>query len=286
MVNLMKTVGTNSFSQKSSTTSQVQKQLSQQLNQNDTTQETQKQVLQTFAEDYCNNLESTVSSKLQIVNRLRTIDPNDAQFTDACLDSLNKSENKWFDPIIPSDIITYGDMCQGFRDLYSQLNQRGLNSSLDLGTYAYVLVYHMYLNSMEERIFEKCVDSKLQEDPLKYCTRSIVSNLNLTLWSQGSKDKACSEGAVKMQEKCNNTQSVSGTGDGVKTDGCYPCAFTISYVFAKYEKFLTTSIEGVFQQLSQRASEALILSKQDSQEDEETQKKKKAAKTLKLQLPE
>ena len=78
------------------------------------------------------------------------------------------------------------------------MNHRGLTSNLELGTYAYVLTYHMYLNSMEERIFEKCVDSKLYDDPVKYCSRGIVQNLNLTLWGQSAKDKACEEGASKM----------------------------------------------------------------------------------------
>jgi hypothetical protein len=52
---------------------------------------------------------------------------------------------------------------------------------------------------MEEKIFERCVDSKFYEDPVKYCSKSIVGNLNLTLWGQNQKDKACEEGALKMQ---------------------------------------------------------------------------------------
>ena len=60
----------------------------------------------------------------------------------------------------------------------------------------------MYLNAMEEGIFEHCVDSKLLEDSSKYCQRSIVGNLNLTLWGQSQKDKVCVEGGKAMQEKC------------------------------------------------------------------------------------
>jgi hypothetical protein len=53
----------------------------------------------------------------------------------------------------------------------------------------------MYLNSQEELIFEKCVDSKLLDNPLTYCNNTIINNLNLTLWTPSNKLKACDEGA-------------------------------------------------------------------------------------------
>jgi hypothetical protein len=47
---------------------------------------------------------------------------------------------------------------------------------------------------MEELIFEKCVDSKLLDNPLVYCNKTIIGNLNLTLWTASHKIKACNEG--------------------------------------------------------------------------------------------
>ena len=80
-------------------------------------------------------------------NRLSTFDPQTDDFINACTDSLSKNENKWFDPVIPSNIITYSDMCSGLKQLYLQLNNKGKNSQTDLGVYGYVLVYQMYLNA-------------------------------------------------------------------------------------------------------------------------------------------
>ena len=68
-------------------------------------------ILSTYAADYCSSLQSTITNKLLILNKLSTYDPQDATFPKACVDALSKNENKWFDPVIPSDIITYGDMC-------------------------------------------------------------------------------------------------------------------------------------------------------------------------------
>ena len=80
-----------------------------------------------------------------MLNRLSTFDPKTDEFTNACTDSLSKNSNKWFDLVIPSDIITYGDMCSGLKMLYTQLNRKGKNSQTELGVYGYVLVYQMYL---------------------------------------------------------------------------------------------------------------------------------------------
>ena len=80
-----------------------------------------------------------------------------------------------------------------------------------------------------------------------------------------------------MQERCNTTQAAQisetqinptqveeSNGDNntsdihvAKTEDCYPCAFGISYIFSKYEKFLSTTIEAVFGEISAKATRAL-----------------------------
>lgn len=74
--------------------------------------------LRNYAKDYCDNLESTVGAKLAVINKLKTFNTNTTEFDDGCLDTLSKADNKWFDPLIPSELITYGDICQGFRELF------------------------------------------------------------------------------------------------------------------------------------------------------------------------
>jgi len=100
---------------------------------------------------------------------------------------------------------------------------------------------------MEELIFEKCVDSKLLDNPLVYCNKTIIGNLNLTLWTASHKIKACNEGGDLIQTQCNQPGSKE----------CYPCAYTISYIFSKYEKYIVTVMEGTFSILSKRAATSL-----------------------------
>ena len=78
-------------------------------------------------------------------------------------------------------------MCHAYKELFIELRDRNVTGFEEAAIYSYVLTYQMYLNSMEELIFERCVDSKLLEDPSKYCNRTIVDNLNLTLWTQDNK---------------------------------------------------------------------------------------------------
>ncbi|CDW78257.1 UNKNOWN [Stylonychia lemnae] len=261
--------------------------------------------LTTFANDFCENLSITVDNKLILVNRMMTTANNDkTDFDTDCIETLGHAQNVWYDPIIPSEIITYGDMCQGFKELFQQLKLRNITSNLEIGIYAYVLNYHMYLNSMEEKIFERCVDSKFFEDPTKYCSKSIVGNLNLTLWGQTQKDKACEEGAIKMQQMCNAAlaaqlaENIGAEGsDDQEVDSeavqevknkeeCYPCAYTISYIFSKYENYLTATIEEIFKEISKKTVGALQQSRIDAIVlDDDIEQQRKAAKTLQIQLP-
>ena len=86
-------------------------------------------------------------------------------------------------------------MCHAYQELFIELKGRNITGFSDAVIYSYVLTYQMYLNSMEEQIFEYCVDARLLGDPINYCNRTIVGNLNLTLWTQPNKIKACQEGA-------------------------------------------------------------------------------------------
>jgi hypothetical protein len=108
----------------------------------------------------------------------------------------------WFNPVIPHEIITYGDMCHALKELYSELKVRKVTEFENAAIYTYVLIYQMYLNSMEELVFEKCVDSRLLDDPTSYCTRVIVPSLDFTLWTSDNKDKGCTEAGSLVQTQC------------------------------------------------------------------------------------
>jgi hypothetical protein len=91
---------------------------------------------------------------------------------------------------------------------------------------------------LEEKLYQRCIDARVQEDPEGYCKSSIVPFLsNLTLWRADTKLNACVEGGRVMKEKCIE-------------EACSPCALTVGYIFAKYEKHVEMSIQTVFEQIS------------------------------------
>lgn len=147
--------------------------------------------------------------------------------------------------MIPSEIITFGDMCHAYKELFIELKDRGVTAFADAAIYSYVLTYQMYLNSMEEVVFEQCVDSRLLESPEKYCKKQIAKRLNLSLWTSDSQQKACVEAKDIIKNKCQ-------TDNGSKTEECYPCANTIAHIFSKYERYLVAVMESTFKIISER----------------------------------
>ncbi len=58
-----------------------------------------------------------------------------------------------------------------------------------------------------------------------------------------------------MQDKCIDvtTSEQSSPVDGImKQHTCNPCAFTVSYIFSKYEKYLSATLEGVYAQIAKK----------------------------------
>lgn len=139
----------------------------------------------------------------------------------------------------------------------------------------------MYMNSMEEIIFEKCVDSRLLEDPAAYCSRTIVPTLDFTLWTKDNKDKGCIEAGDVVKTQCVDNP------DDSEEEQCFPCAYLISYIFSKYEKYTTTAVENVFDLISQdyastlrKAAQAVIEGQGEQSPEEKAQYK-----TLEIQFP-
>ena len=172
--------------------------------------------------------------------------------------------------MIPTNTISTGDMCVAIREVMNELKKRNMLEFSNAAIYTYVLTYQMSLNAIEESIFEKCVDSRMLEEPLDYCKRGIVRYFNSTLWSEQAQQRSCEEGAAAMFKKCGksvpeNSKQILVTGAELTAsmnitsnpDVCYPCAYVISFLFAKYEKFTTMTVEGVFESLIKKSAEVL-----------------------------
>lgn len=81
----------------------------------------------------------------------------------------------------------------------------------------------------------------------------------------------CSEISLESQK------ALSGT-----TEKCNPCAFSIAYVFAKYEKHVEMALETVFQEISEKNAEVLLKAKK---EVESNTKILTPNESLKLKIP-
>lgn len=163
----------------------------------------------TYADSYCKYLTTGIADKISMINTLASYDPSNSNFSEMCYTELTTTTNYWFDPVIPSEFILVGDMCQAYNDLFLELSNRNITIFDDQVIYAYTLVYQMYLNAQEEQIFEKCVDSKMLSDTVNYCETTIVGSLNLTLWTTSNEDTACGDAAVIIEDDCNDTSIIN-----------------------------------------------------------------------------
>lgn len=67
--------------------------------------------IDTYATDYCNNIETTVASKIAIIKSISDLDPDSDDFTTDCETIVDTAADVWYDPFIASDSISSSDMC-------------------------------------------------------------------------------------------------------------------------------------------------------------------------------
>ena len=156
---------------------------------------------------------------------------------ETCLDQLDRFDNLWFDPLLPSEIVTFGDICEAISELYEKVKEKGVMDTQDVSIYSYVLIYQIFLNSMEEKVFETCVDSRILDEPAEYCKRKLMPNLNLVLWTNDKKEKTCDEAKEILEINCQDSENIVD---------CYPCAQMMNYIVLKYQKYTTIAIENMF----------------------------------------
>ena len=79
------------------------------------------------AKDYCKSFKLIIKEKLSFINQLQSIENMDDQmaFSEKCLAHIRGLENSWFDPSIPSSIISEIDMCDSYYDVMKELHCRG-----------------------------------------------------------------------------------------------------------------------------------------------------------------
>jgi hypothetical protein len=80
------------------------------------------------------------------------------------------------------------------------------------------------------------------------------------LWNVDNQVKACQEGGEKMIEKCAQERDDSVEEEvrlGIKSEKCNPCAHTVAYMFAKYERYAETIIHNMIREISQKQAQNL-----------------------------
>jgi hypothetical protein len=81
-----------------------------------------------YAESYCEYLTTGVAAKIAMIDALATLDPTSTDYADECYTELMSTTNYWFDPVIPSEFILVGDMCQAYQDLFIELEDRNITA--------------------------------------------------------------------------------------------------------------------------------------------------------------
>ena len=126
----------------------------------------------------------------------------------------------------------------------------------------------MHLDALEELTYESCIDSMMFQDYTSYCKTDIVPLYlgNLTLWNTDAKLTACEDGGVQMMAQCNTT-SLSQPDTATSVPACDPCAFTLSFLFAKYEAYVQSLLEIIFKDMVENVAKTLFVAKNDALSD-------------------
>ena len=67
-----------------------------------------------YASDYCTNFNDGVLAKLSFINSISTYTATASDFVTKCEAEIEEVTNYWFDPVLPSELITVGDMCEAY----------------------------------------------------------------------------------------------------------------------------------------------------------------------------
>lgn len=87
------------------------------------------------------------------------------------------------------------------------------------------------------------------DDTTDYCETTIVTSLNLTLWTTSNMDSACEDAATVVSEDCTDTAIID--------QDCYACAYAVSYIFTKYESYVLSALETTYTTISEDSAAAL-----------------------------
>lgn len=103
--------------------------------------------------------------------------------------------------------------------------------------YTYALIYYFDSTSSSEDVYNSCIDGRMiaDDDDYSYCT-ALVESAGLEMWETSDIESACEKGEIAMQAKCDPTTATE----------CHACAWTIAYIYTKYDTYTDQSLENVY----------------------------------------
>lgn len=223
--------------------------------------------------DYCTNLKGGVEQKIDLIDSLNLADTISTTYYDDCvaLFSNDKLVNWWFDPLIPSESITVGEMCIAYQDMFGELHKvQYPTSQNDAVAYSYVLTYQMYLDEMKLDVYNGCIDDELLQQPTQYCDQVLSAEIEFALWNDVNEQSSCAEGVNGLEEICeiesttqtyvsdeNGDLQEDETTGGSTPDECKPCAYVIAYIFERYEHYVATTMQAAFEAIADDQAQTL-----------------------------
>eukprot|EP00349_Pseudokeronopsis_sp_Brazil_P001302 CAMPEP_0202958092 /NCGR_PEP_ID=MMETSP1396-20130829/2438_1 /ASSEMBLY_ACC=CAM_ASM_000872 /TAXON_ID= /ORGANISM="Pseudokeronopsis sp., Strain Brazil" /LENGTH=282 /DNA_ID=CAMNT_0049675941 /DNA_START=316 /DNA_END=1164 /DNA_ORIENTATION=- len=189
-----------------------------------------------FANDFCANSKDSVKARLLMLNDIYTVGPKSTIFKDKCSNALKNSAvmNPWYLPTVPTTILSFGDLCQAYQELFLQMESRSLHSLSKGVQYSLVLTLELDFNSKEEKLFNECTDSIVAKDPKKFCQDEITRSTSFSLWTEAEVDSMCAAASTQVALDCS---------EGV----CTPCADEISFMFTRYANLMDQETSKIFQ---------------------------------------
>mmetsp|Transcript_19926 Transcript_19926/g.14638 ORF Transcript_19926/g.14638 Transcript_19926/m.14638 type:complete len:108 (+) Transcript_19926:659-982(+) len=106
-----------------------------------------------------------------------------------------------------------------------------------------------------------------------------MPTISVCLWTENSIDSICEDMEDFLDEECNE--------EDLENLECYPCAYGISYIFAKYEDYVITALEVSLDDVTQQQVDAIQEAKDlaSAEDEKDLQELDQSSQTIPIEYP-
>lgn len=151
-----------------------------------------------FAADFCSNAKDSAKARMLLLNDIFTVGPKSTLFDEKCMNGLKNAAimNPWYFPTVPTTLLSFGDVCQSYKELFLQMDSKNIHSLTKAAQFSVILTLELDFNSKEDKLFNECTDSIVQKDPMAFCKDDIVGESAFSLWTDLELQNLCASAAT------------------------------------------------------------------------------------------